>query len=288
MTLGEKIKQARLDRHMTQREVVGDYITRNMLSKIENNSATPSMKTLEYLAAQLGLPTGYFVSEDAVALVPQSLQSARQAYAKGKYALSLQLLEDAEETGQLDEQLLLQARCHLALAEAASRSGDGTAALAHAQTALECNQQTIYSCELLEARAALLAARFDAASFANHMDRYESAQHHFGLERMYHLTMAQHYLDAGEVQHVADELNLLDGDAAQQESDYLRLRGELAMYRKDYEAAVTQLKHAEQLVLSAGSSELTLAPLYAMLEQCYRELEDYKEAYYYASKQIQR
>lgn len=69
MTLGEKIKKARLDRHMTQRDVVGSYITRNMLSKIENNSATPSMKTLEFLAAQLNLPISYFVSEDVVAVV---------------------------------------------------------------------------------------------------------------------------------------------------------------------------------------------------------------------------
>ena len=70
---------------MTQREVVGEYITRNMLSKIENNSATPSVKTLEYLAAKLGLPAGYFVSEELVAVVPESMQAARQAYAEGKY-----------------------------------------------------------------------------------------------------------------------------------------------------------------------------------------------------------
>ena len=56
MTLGEKIKAARVERHMTQKDVVGDYITRNMLSKIENGSATPSVKTLEYLASALGLP----------------------------------------------------------------------------------------------------------------------------------------------------------------------------------------------------------------------------------------
>lgn len=47
MTLGQKIKEARLERNMTQKDVVGDYITRNMLSKIENDSATPSVKTLE-------------------------------------------------------------------------------------------------------------------------------------------------------------------------------------------------------------------------------------------------
>lgn len=48
-TLGKRIKEARLAKKMTQSEVVGDFITRNMLSQIESGSATPSVKTLEYL-----------------------------------------------------------------------------------------------------------------------------------------------------------------------------------------------------------------------------------------------
>ncbi len=63
MTLGQKIKDARLARGMTQKELVGDFITRNMLSKIENDSATPSVRTLERLAGALGLPTGYFLDQ---------------------------------------------------------------------------------------------------------------------------------------------------------------------------------------------------------------------------------
>ena len=47
MTLGEKIRQARLDAHLSQRELCGDVITRNMLSQIENGSARPSMDTLQ-------------------------------------------------------------------------------------------------------------------------------------------------------------------------------------------------------------------------------------------------
>ena len=46
MELGEKIRQARLDAGMSQRQLCGDEITRNMLSLIENGSAKPSMKTL--------------------------------------------------------------------------------------------------------------------------------------------------------------------------------------------------------------------------------------------------
>ncbi len=62
MTLGQRIKETRLEKQMTQQEVVGDFITRNMLSKIENDSATPSVKTLEYLSSVLQLPAGYFLS----------------------------------------------------------------------------------------------------------------------------------------------------------------------------------------------------------------------------------
>ena len=42
MTLGQKLKKARLDRGLTQAQVVGDRITRNMLSQLENDLASPS------------------------------------------------------------------------------------------------------------------------------------------------------------------------------------------------------------------------------------------------------
>ena len=54
MELGEKLKQARLDAGLSQRQLCGEEITRNMLSLIENGAAKPSMKTMQYLAARLG------------------------------------------------------------------------------------------------------------------------------------------------------------------------------------------------------------------------------------------
>ncbi|MCL2697633.1 MAG: helix-turn-helix domain-containing protein [Oscillospiraceae bacterium] len=48
--LGRKLKEARLLKKMTQSEVVGNYITRNMLSQIESGAAFPSIRTLEYLS----------------------------------------------------------------------------------------------------------------------------------------------------------------------------------------------------------------------------------------------
>ncbi|MBQ8005809.1 MAG: helix-turn-helix transcriptional regulator, partial [Clostridia bacterium] len=59
MNIGEKIKNLRTSKLMTQKELAGEEITRNMLSQIENGSASPSLQTLRYLAARLGVPVGY-------------------------------------------------------------------------------------------------------------------------------------------------------------------------------------------------------------------------------------
>lgn len=62
-TLGQRIKEERLNQQMTQKVLAGDYITRNMLSQIENDQAKPSITTIEYLAKQLNRPVGYFMDE---------------------------------------------------------------------------------------------------------------------------------------------------------------------------------------------------------------------------------
>ena len=51
MELGEKLRLARQEAGLSQRQLCGDVITRNMLSQIENGSAKPSMETLRYSAS---------------------------------------------------------------------------------------------------------------------------------------------------------------------------------------------------------------------------------------------
>ena len=65
MELGQLLKQARLEAGLSQRQLCGDEITRNMLSQIENGSAKPSMETLRYFATQLGKPISFFLEEEA-------------------------------------------------------------------------------------------------------------------------------------------------------------------------------------------------------------------------------
>jgi len=61
--LGKKLKEARLAKKMTQSDVVGNYITRNMLSQIESGAAFPSIRTLEYLSGVLEVPMSDLLAE---------------------------------------------------------------------------------------------------------------------------------------------------------------------------------------------------------------------------------
>ena len=95
MELGEKLRQARLEAGLSQRQLCGEEITRNMLSLIENGSAKPSMKTLQYLAGRLGKNVSFFLEETAV-LSPnqQVMEQAEKALQAGQFDAVLAVLED--------------------------------------------------------------------------------------------------------------------------------------------------------------------------------------------------
>ncbi len=69
MTMGEKIRSARLEAGLSQRQLCEGIVTRNMLSQIENGSAKPSLSTLQALALRLDKNVQFFL-EDAAAPTP--------------------------------------------------------------------------------------------------------------------------------------------------------------------------------------------------------------------------
>ena len=63
-TLGEKIKTLRKEKKLTQTDLAGSELTKSMLSQIENGKATPSMKTLQYIAEKLECEPSFLLEED--------------------------------------------------------------------------------------------------------------------------------------------------------------------------------------------------------------------------------
>ncbi len=115
MELGEKIRRARQEAGLSQRQLCGEELTRNMLSLIENGTARPSMKTLAYLAQKLGKSMSYFLEEDAqdqseLIASAEALRRAEAALEAGKDIYAAQLLEQVTSSRMLREKLLLSAR----------------------------------------------------------------------------------------------------------------------------------------------------------------------------------
>ncbi len=294
MTLGQKIKEARLERKMTQKEVVGDYITRNMLSKIENDSATPSVKTLEYLAGVLGLPAGYFMSDTAAGdeVTPEAVEKARCAFREERYADCLDCLEhvDTENCGYREEVELLKARAAICLGKQFLRDGMPVEAEKNIRLAMDCNEQTMYRSAAFRTEALLLLARCrmeqGGEGFEDAMEAYRQSEQEQGLEECYRLTIAQYHLSQGDTAQAQRDMEAMPEISVEFQPEYLMLKGKLELQNEHYESAAHELEQAEKLAQSSGSKYF-ISGIYAMLEECYKQLEDFKMAYHYAAKQLQ-
>ena len=122
--LGIRIKEARIAKKMTQSQVVGDFITRNMLSQIENGIAMPSINTLEYLAEVLDLPdileffSGPADEEIAhISDVATAITTAKKAAKEEKWHVVANMENTYPEELEDEFQALL-AKAYLALAKA--------------------------------------------------------------------------------------------------------------------------------------------------------------------------
>ncbi len=97
--LGNKIKAIRNELGMTQKQLSDGIVTRNMLSRIENGEALPSLSTLSALATRLSVPIGYLIDDhdDGTKLRNERLLSMiKKEFNSGNYELCLQYLNGLE------------------------------------------------------------------------------------------------------------------------------------------------------------------------------------------------
>lgn len=267
MTLGEKIKQARLEAGLSQRQLCGETVTRNMLSQIENGAARPSMATLSYFAARLGKPVSYFLEENAVLSQNQTvMQQARAAVLAGDGADAMEILADyrsPDETFDAEFQLLQR----LAVLDAAQRAIVKGQNVYGAELLEKLGEiQSGYCAQELERKRLLLLAQVRPQQRAQICEKLPSMDGEL-------LLRARQALDLGEL----DRSECLMGAAQDQDSaDWNFLRGELHLARRRLKEAVSCYHRAEAVYPEKTARRL---------EYCYRELEDFKQAYFYACKQ---
>lgn len=262
MELGQRLKQARLDAGMSQRQLCGDIITRNMLSQIENGSARPSMDTLRYLAERLGKPMGYFLEEQAVTSPNQAVMTrARERFPENP-AEALALLQQyrAEDPIFDGEYHLLYALSSMELARQVLAQGRNAYAMTLLEEAAVHGKLTPYYTQDTERARLLLcfAARPELAQ-----------QLVLGLPD----PMPEILLRAKAETDPVLQSKILDA-APKQTGQWHLQRAQVYMDQGNYAKAIPHLEAAPKS-----------KTVYAQLELCCKELEDYKGAYEYAAKQ---
>ena len=263
MELGEKLRAARIEAGLSQRQLCGEEITRNMLSQIEHGTARPSMKTLQYLAARLEKSVSYFLEEDAVLSPNQQVMAlVRRHWEAGQFPEAAEVLSHYRAPDPVfdSEKLLLHNLIHLALAEQALRENRQI----YARELLNKMDLTgCYCAEDLYRRRLLLLAESgtqDVSRFLPALDREL-------------LLRAQEAFVSGQTLRATQ---LLDAAEDQTTPQWNLLRGQIFLSQGSYREAAKYLHKAED----AYPKETAFR-----LEHCYRELEDYKRAYEYACKQ---
>ena len=263
MELGEKLKLARLEAGLSQRQLCGEEITRNMLSLIENGSAKPSMKTLQYLAGKLGKNISYFLEETAV-LSPNLdiMTSTRQLYDSGDFSGADQVLENYRSPDPVfdREKEILWVLIRLELAREAIAQ---ERFLYAAQLLRQTPVHTAYLSEDINRRRLLLLGTIPGQQVSAQLP---------SLDREL-LLRAEDALTEGKISLAA---HLLESMEHQESARWHLLRGKAELHQRNWIPAAGHLEIAE-----------TVFPreVFPLLETCYRESGDFQKAYEYACKQ---
>lgn len=154
--LGKKIKEARIAKKMTQSEVVGNFITRNMLSQIESGNATPSVKTLGYLSRVLQIPFSQLIQDqqdDALA----ALETAKAFLREGAYEKVVEMEAEYPELLKDEFAAIFSLAC-LSLSKNSLSSEDYMEAMHYAQKSVEYADQGIYSNAAIKSESIMILA----------------------------------------------------------------------------------------------------------------------------------
>ena len=289
MNIGERIRELRISKLMTQADLAGDRITRNMLSCIENGSANPSLSTIIYIAGRLGVPAGFLLAEqgDEMAYRKMSnLSNIKKAYTTGDVQSCRSLcLSGCPEPD--DEISLLLANCDAEIAAEEFWSGRLRSSCRFFDEALSYAEKTIYSTDAIEAEIRVYFHFMERISHTLYSDLLDegkvlSVKSNSMISRYLH---ALDSLDSGDVTVAEALINQLT-QTGENSFFEAHLQSKLLIANKNYKQAYKAL----QQLLQDSSTPLNKIELYTVLgdlEICCREDEDYKNAYRFASEKVE-
>ncbi len=270
---------------MTQSDLAGDQITRNMLSCIENGSANPSLSTILYIAGRLNVPAGFLLAEEGDEIVYRkisNLSNIKRAYTAGDlWGCRSLCFSGCPEPD--DEISLLLASCDAGIAVEEFENGRLRSSCRFFDEALGYAEKTIYPTDAVEAQARIYFRYMERISQTLYSDVLDAEQTG-GLKSTSALASYLDVLDALDAGSTALTKRFLEmSDPLSFE--YAHIEAKLLMHAGDYHKAYKAL--LSLFNREAPLSKVALFTVLCELEVCCREIEDFKGAYNYANEKVE-
>jgi len=287
MKIGERIRELRLSKLMTQTDLAGDQITRNMLSCIENGSANPSLSTITYIAGRLNVPAGFLLADEGDEIVYRkmsNLSNIKSAYtagdARGCRSLCISGCPEPD-----DEISLLLANCDLDIAIEEFWNGKLRSSCRFFDEAISYAEKTIYPTDAIEAETCVYFRFLERISHTLYSDMLDESKP-LAVRSNSLLSQYMDALEGLENGTSAPAEHFLTVFAASDSFLVLHIKARLMMLQSDY-------RMAQKLLLqklndtNATLKKLELYLVLCELEVCCREIEDFKDAYKYANEKVE-
>lgn len=293
MNIGKKIKDLRSSKLMTQSELAGNEITRNMLSQIENGTALPSVGTILYLAKKLGVPAGYLLSEGEEEFIYKKttvMRNIKRAYADKSFEICRDMCLSSFD--EFDDELeLILTDCCVGSAEDCMRNGRLHKACSYLDEAILHANNTMFTTTAQKNSISImfgLLKEISPSLDSNEADTdiREDLLHPAVYSGMFckYLTVI---LDSEKYDLFLDDI-AGNPDVSQDETDklfVLHLKAKHDMSNGDYKSALSTLKRV--IDSDTVPQRLLLYLACADMEICCRETDDYKGAYEFSQNKIE-
>lgn len=283
MNIGERIKSIRTSKCITQKQLAGEHITRNMLSRIENGVAMPSVPTIIYLAEKLNVPVGFLLSdenEEPMYRKITSIDNVKRAYTDGDYRICRDICLSIDSNDD-DEINLILSKCDLEIAKEEFGVGRLRSAGKYFEEAVDYSERTVYSNGMVCAEASVYYRymRRISPTLGGDIDFNVCKEILAYSDRFcaYVIELEQLEQNSSAPNYEIDKTNIEDPLTA-------HITALKCMKSDDYKKAFEILNSI--LKSQAFVPDPVLCDVFGNLEICAKEIEDYKSAYEYAADRM--
>ena len=281
MNVGEKIKKIRTAKFMSQRELAGTQITRNMLSRIENGAAQPSMSTITYIAERLNVSPGFLLAgeeDEWLYFKSSQISNIKKAYTDKNFSLCMEMCKNAE--WQDDELWLILAECCMRVGVEEFCKGYLRSSIQLFDESLEYCHKTIYNTDVIASSAGVYFSYMKLISPTLSSNFDDSDDVNMILNDEFSIYVRRLCDMSEESTNIATETTL------SKDSSYgIHIEAKELMQKDDYNNAFELLRK----LLFEDIGEIPLPIIYFVfcdLEVCCKEIGDFKGAYEYSQSKV--